>query len=191
MLVAFSVMKQKGLLAPELNDFVQLGIMYPICSWASIAPDLDHGPDSIPDKDPVSIFINKILRLTGAKHRSWQTHCLLITGVFIFLLYALIKLGNVFWGSNKLDWVILRLLLTGFSVGIGSHLILDAMSTAGIHIWPGFKMRFVPKTSAFSTGSTWETIVFWVLIVGIIVMLISILLGVFNISLIDRIKLFL
>lgn len=190
MLLTFTIMKHKGLLLPEVNDLVQLGIMYPICSWASIAPDLDHGADSIPDKDPVSILINKLLKLSGAKHRSWQTHSLLVTGGFLFILYMLINMYSKYSGGQSIDWMILRLLLIGFSVGVLSHLILDMFSTAGVHIWPGFKMRFVPKTSAFSTGSTWEKIVFGILITGIIVMTLNLILGVFNISLIEQLKIF-
>jgi membrane-bound metal-dependent hydrolase YbcI (DUF457 family) len=192
MLLTFTIMKQKGLLLPEVNDFVQLAVMYPICSWGSIAPDLDHGKDSIPDKDPISIFINKLLRLSGSKHRSWQTHCILLTGGLLFILFMLLHLGSIYLPvENSWDWKIIRMLLTGLSVGIASHLILDMFSTAGVHLWPGFKLRFVPKTSAFSTGSTWETIVFYILVIGIIVLVINILLGVFGISLIDKLKLFL
>lgn len=192
MLLTFTVMKQKGLLLPEVNDFVQLAMMYPLCSWGSIAPDLDHGKDSIPDKDLVSILINKLLRLSGAKHRSWQTHCILFTGGLLFILFMLLHLGDLYLsGADSLDWKIIRMLLTGLSVGITSHLILDMFSTAGVHFWPGFKLRFVPKTSAFSTGSTWETVVFYVLVIGIIVLVLNLLLGVFGISLVDKLKLFL
>ena len=113
MLMTFTILKQKGMLLPEVNDFVQLAIMYTICSWGSIFSDLDHGADSIPDKDPVSIVINKFLRLTGAKHRSWQTHSLLVTGGFLLLLFALTNLGTTYL-QNQLDWVVIRLLVWVF-----------------------------------------------------------------------------
>ena len=187
MLMTFTILKQKGMLLPEVNDFVQLAIMYPICSWGSIFSDLDHGADSIPDKDPVSVVINKFLRLTGAKHRSWQTHSLLVTGGFLFLLFALTNLGTTYL-QNQLDWVVIRLLVMGFSVGVLSHLILDALSTAGVHIWPGFKLRFVPKSSAFATGGKWETMVFWVLIIGIALLIINLVTMGFGINLIDLIS---
>lgn len=170
-LLAFEVMRNKGWMIPECNEFVQLLIMYPFASFGSIFPDLDHGPDTIPSKDPVAMGINKILRLTGSKHRSWQTHSILVTGGFCLLLFALVFLGNTYIGlDNSIDWACLRLATIGFICGVVSHLVLDAFTTAGIHIWPGLKLRFVPKTSAFATGGTWEKIVFYTLILGIILL---------------------
>lgn len=171
-LVAFEVMRSKGWLIPDCNEFVQLLIMYPFASFGSIFSDLDHGADSIPSKDPVAIGINKVLRMTGAKHRSWQTHSLLVTGGFCLFLFALVFLGNNLIGvSGAIDWACLRLATIGFICGVLSHLILDAFTTAGIHIWPGFKLRFVPKTHAFATGGLWEKIVFYTLIFIVILLL--------------------
>lgn len=171
-LVAFEVMRSKGWLIPDCNEFVQLLIMYPFASFGSIFSDLDHGADSISSKDPVAIGINKVLRMTGAKHRSWQTHSLLVTGGFCLFLFALVFLGNNLIGvSGAIDWACLRLATIGFICGVLSHLILDAFTTAGIHIWPGFKLRFVPKTHAFATGGLWEKIVFYTLIFIVILLL--------------------
>ena len=126
-----------------------------------------------------------MLRWTGAKHRSWQTHSLLFTGGFCFLLFALVFFGNAFLGvTGAIDWACLRLATIGFIAGVLSHLILDAFSMAGIHVWPGFKVRFVPKSSAFKTGGKWETIVFYVLIV-ILVLLIG---KIFVIDIINWVK---
>lgn len=171
-LVAFEVMRSKGWLIPDCNEFVQLLIMYPFASFGSIFSDLDHGADSIPSKDPVAIGINKVLRMTGAKHRSWQTHSLLVTGGFCLFLFALVFLGNNLIGvSGAIDWACLRLATIGFICGVLSHLILDAFTTAGIHIWPGLKLRFVPKTHAFATGGLWEKIVFYTLIFIIVLLM--------------------
>lgn len=170
-LVAFEVMRSKGWLIPDCNEFVQLLIMYPFASFGSIFSDLDHGADSIPSKDPIAIGINKVLRMMGAKHRSWQTHSLLVTGGFCLFLFALVFLGNNLIGvSGAIDWACLRLATIGFICGVLSHLILDAFTTAGIHIWPGFKLRFVPKTHAFATGGLWEKIVFYTLIFIIVLL---------------------
>lgn len=163
-LLAFEVMRSKGWLVPNCNEFVQLLMMYPFASFGCIFSDLDHGPDTIPSKDPVAIGINKFLRMTGAKHRSWQTHSILVTGGFCFLLFALLYWLNTMY-SGTIEIACLTLALIGFVCGLASHLILDAFSTAGIHIWPGFKLRFVPKSSMFATGGTWEKIVFYILIV--------------------------
>jgi hypothetical protein len=133
------------------------------------------------------VVINKFLRLTGAKHRSWHTHSLLVTGGFLFLLFALVTLGSAYF-ENQLNWVILRLLVFGFIVGVLSHLILDSLSTSGIHIWPGFKLRFVPKTSAFATGGFWETLVFWLLIVGIVLLVVNLIVIGFGINIFEILK---
>ena len=170
-LLAFEVMRAKGWLIPDCNEFVQLLMMYPFDSFGSVFSDLDHGPDSIPSKDPVAIGINKLLRLSGSKHRSWQTHSLLVTGGFCFLLFALVFAGNSLIGvTGAIEWAFLRLAVIGFVAGVSSHLFLDAFTTAGIHIWPGLKLRFVPKKSFFATGGTWEKIWFWVLVVIICVL---------------------
>ena len=186
-LLAFEVMRAKGWLIPDCSELVQLLMMYPFASFGSIFPDLDQNDDAQPSKDPVAIAIHKVLKITGAKHRSWQTHSLLVTGGFLFLLFALTNLGTTYL-QNQLDWVVIRLLVMGFSVGVLSHLVLDALSTAGVHIWPGFKLRFVPKSSAFATGGKWETMVFWVLIIGIILLVINLVTMGFGINLIDLIS---
>ena len=184
-LLAFEIMRANGWLIPDCNETIQLLMMYPFASFGSIFPDLDQNDDAQPSKDPVAIAINKVLRLTGAKHRSWQTHSLLVTGGFCFLLFALVFFGNAFLGvTGAIDWAFLRLASIGFIAGILSHLILDAFSMAGIHVWPGFKVRFVPKSSAFKTGGKWETIVFYVLIV-ILVLLIG---KIFVIDIINWVK---
>lgn len=174
-LIAFEVMRAKGWLLPDCNEFVQLLMMYPFVSFGSIFSDLDHGPDSIPSKDPVAIAINKVLRLTGAKHRSWQTHSLLVTGGFCGLLFALVFLGNVYFNNlGAVDWMLLRLAVIGFIVGVVSHLVLDFLTPQGIHICPGFKLRAVPKKAFFATGGKWEKIVFVLLVILIVVLVLKI-----------------
>lgn len=185
-LIAFEVMRAKGWLLPDVNEFLQLSMMYPLAIWGSVFPDLDHGKDSIPLKEPLSIFVNKLLRLSGAKHRSWQTHSLLVTGGFCVLLYSFVFLFNAMLGlQNDVGWAYIRLATIGFISGIASHLILDAFTTAGIHIWPGLKLRFVPKTSAFATGGTWEKIVMSLLITIIVLIIIRIGLHEFNIDIVN------
>ena len=68
-------------------------------------------------------------------------------------------------------------MLMVLTVGIESHLFLDACTYDGIHtITPTYnkktnkkkahKLRFVPHTDAFKTGTTYESIVRWLLYVG-------------------------
>ncbi len=63
-LVGFALLKQNGLLNPEVNELVQLLVMYPFCVWGSVASDLDHEWDSAPTKGYPDFVINKALHIT-------------------------------------------------------------------------------------------------------------------------------
>ena len=175
-LVVFDVLRMRGLLVPECNEFIQLMVMCPFASFGSIFPDLDQGSESIPSKDPVSRGVHKVLRALGARHRSWQTHSLFFTGGFCALLVAFILFGSTLsWVSlTAVDWVLLRLSIFGFVCGVLSHLLLDALSTAGIHVFPNMKLHLVPDSPAFKTGGLWEKIVYLLLCLGITFFLIKI-----------------
>lgn len=164
MAVSFEIMRSNNMLVPELNNYIQLAIMYPAASWGSVAPDLDHHWGSVKEKTPFNIVVHKLLHLSHPHHRSWQTHSLLVTGGFLALLYSLVLAGDNIFGTgslNSMDWVILRLIVMGFIVGVVSHLILDSMSMAGIHTIPDKKFRVVPNSSFFATDSKWETFVYY------------------------------
>lgn len=38
--VGFEVMRQNGLLIPDVNPLLQLAVLYPVAQWASTLPDL-------------------------------------------------------------------------------------------------------------------------------------------------------
>ena len=40
--VGFALLKEQGLLLPEINPCIQWLVMYPFCYWGSTASDLDH-----------------------------------------------------------------------------------------------------------------------------------------------------
>jgi hypothetical protein len=40
MLVGFEVLRQKGLLLPDINPLIQLAVMYPVSQYGSTLPDL-------------------------------------------------------------------------------------------------------------------------------------------------------
>lgn len=174
-LVVFDALRTRGLLVPECNEFLQLMIMCPFASFGSIFSDLDQGPDSIPSKAPVARGVHKVLRLLGARHRSWQTHSIVFTGGFCALLVALILFGpGLGWFPfSTVDWVLIRLSILGFVCGVISHLFLDALSTAGIILVPGVKLHLVPDTPGFKTGGLWEKIVYLLLCIGILFFLIK------------------
>lgn len=157
MLGTFEYMRYNGMLLPDVNPIVQLAVMYPMSAFGAIAPDFDHHEGSIPSRTPVALAFHKLLHLTNPKHRSWQTHSILVTGSFLLLLFAIVVYGSSTWGGT--DWILIRMFVYGFTIGVLSHLVLDAMSTAGIWVYPGLKLRFVPHNSYFATGSTWEMLV--------------------------------
>ena len=162
-LVGFEYMRQKGLLLDDIHPILQLGVMYPISYWASAFPDLDHHWDSVPNKTPMNRVVHFLLHLTRPKHRSWQTHSVLVTGGFMFLLYVLAFHTEMSVLSHY-DKVIVQLLVMGFIMGLSSHLFLDFINPSGIHIIPNLKMRLVPRTKFFATGGTWENRVIYPLL---------------------------
>lgn len=190
--VGFEVMRQKGLLLPEVNPLIQLAVMYPVAQWASTLPDLDHHWGAVGGKSPVNWVVHKLLHLTRPKHRSWQTHSILVSGGLLFLLYSLVLLGNQVWdGVSSTDWVIMRILITGFILGYVSHLFLDSINPSGIHLIPGYKIRFVPRTSFFATGGTWETkIIYPLCLIVSVVFALSILLSILDIDMFGVIQQF-
>lgn len=187
-LITFEVMRTQGWLLPDVSDVIQLAMMYPLASWGSILPDLDHGPDTIPSKDPLSYLINWVLRKTGAKHRSWQTHSIYFTGVILFILYLMVFVFNAILGvQDNVGWAYIRLATVGLIAGVSSHLFLDALSTGGIYLLPNLKIRLVPKSSAFATGGLWEKIVFNILILIIVLVILKIFIFEINPDIIEDI----
>ncbi|MNV89256.1 hypothetical protein D3C71_1835370 [compost metagenome] len=55
--------------------------------------------------------------------------------------------------------------MMGVILGLLSHLFLDAINPQGIHLYPGFKIRLVPRTAFFATGGPWETIIYYLSLV--------------------------
>lgn len=159
-IVGYSILRQKGLLLPEVNEGLQWLIIYPFCMWGSIASDLDHHWDSCPQRDYPSWLVNKALHITApvqkffdknfdasknkrnpiyqiskffnAKHRSWQTHSDLTLYVILFLMYIVFS-GKISFLS-AVDSVLLSLVLTGVCMGFMAHLILDILTPEGVWI---------------------------------------------------------
>ena len=156
-LVGFEVLNHHDLLLPDVNPLLQLAIFYPIAQWASTIPDLDHHWGATPFKTPVTRILHFFLHLTRPKHRSWQTHSVLVTGGLMLLLYMLDFYGQALYPDlSYIDWVLIQLMTIGFILGLTSHLFLDLINPSGIHLIPGMKIHLVPKTHFFATGSTWE-----------------------------------
>ncbi len=153
-LVGFALLKQNGLLNPEVNELVQLLVMYPFCVWGSVASDLDHEWDSAPTKGYPDFVINKALHITkplanffekttskknffyrffkwlNADHRSWQTHSDLTLGLCLYALYRLLVIPE-----PSINVTILSLVVTGLLTGIVAHLGLDLLTPGGIKLF--------------------------------------------------------
>ena len=175
MLVAFEMLRKHGMLVQNLNPYIQLLVMYPAASWGSTAPDLDRSKAKTADQTPVSTAVEKCLHLMHAKHRSWQTHCIVLTGGLAIALPVILEKIGIALGS--FDLCILRLLIYGLTTGILSHLILDAFTPEGIHIIPNMKLSLVPKMSFFSAGGLWEKLVCGGISIASIFMLLYFIVG--------------
>ena len=71
-IIGFALLKENGLLLPDVNVGLQWLVMYPFCYWGSTASDLDHHWDSCPSKDYPSWMINKLLHLTAPIEKSYE-----------------------------------------------------------------------------------------------------------------------
>lgn len=156
--VGFAILREKGLLLPDVNEAVQWLVMYPFTMWGSIASDLDHHWESCPAKDIPSRVVHSALHITrplkkmmdktmsessrkhnplykvvgffNASHRSWQTHSDLTLFAMLYLLYMVFtgQVGNL----SQTDSAIVTLVLTGICLGVVAHFILDALTPEGI-----------------------------------------------------------
>lgn len=127
------------------------------------------------------------LSVLDCRHRSWQTHSELpLVAVLLFLW----SITNGSWGISPTDVSILTIISYGIGLGFLAHLILDLLTPEGLPFATGIfvntvvrakvlpeKIKIVPHVPPkkdsrtgkavgvgfFSTGGTWEAIIFWVL----------------------------
>lgn len=193
-LAGYIVMKESGLVLSEsvVNPALQFLLIYSSGIYGGMWSDNDHHWESSPLKDPASWVQNKLLhvfnkpyealentltakqkrysfnyklmKLLACRHRSWQTHSEL-TLVGLYFLWVWVTGVASASGVDKVLW---WLLLTGFGLGVISHLVLDMLTTDGsrfalgiwINTFTGAKLpetiRLVPRNHFFATGSPWE-----------------------------------
>lgn len=113
----------------------------------------------------------KLCRMLNASHRSWQTHSDL-TLIFLIGVFWLVFSSFLI---NTSDMVLLSVISIGVLLGMVSHLILDALTTDGIHllifrfinltvlgnskVTLPEKLHLVPASKKFSCESDWEKLV--------------------------------
>lgn len=149
----------------EINYFLAMIIMLQIGKYGALFPDIDHNWKNVKDKTVPNWVINKIIHITGGKHRSWQTHSLDIALVFTFfsatLPQTLLEMGKI----SEVNEEVLKIVMLSFSLGWLSHLFSDMLTSAGVRLlfWKNKKIALVPKELfgiRFNTGNEWENFVY-------------------------------
>lgn len=123
---------------------------------------LDNTLSNAQKKSNLLYKVSSVLRCV---HRSWQTHSE-FTLALMFVALNLLSRSN--FGVNG---IILQYVLTGVIVGFVSHVVLDMLTTDGTPFALGLvlnkvglkfiptKIRLVPRSSFFATGTKYEEVV--------------------------------
>lgn len=146
----------------EINYYLMIPILLATSRYGASFPDVDHHWSNVHDKTVTNKILNVLIRCTGGKHRSWQTHSIDICTVYTIIS---IKLPNVLYNKGLISLVnseVMKLLLLGVASGWISHLISDSLTSEGVRIFcwnKKLKLKFVPKKIGklrFNTGNEWE-----------------------------------
>ena len=162
-MLGFELLRQHGMLLPDISPLLQLAIITPFSSWGSTASDLDHHWESVRDKNPVNWVVHKVLHLTRPHHRSWQTHSFFTLLVLFSGLMVIWNRADGLGGFNATDMKLLLLMSVGVTFGVLGHFIMDMLTPEGIIVYGKIKLRLVPSSGLFATGGNWEAIVRWAL----------------------------
>jgi membrane-bound metal-dependent hydrolase YbcI (DUF457 family) len=165
----------------EVNYYLAMIIMLQFGKYGALFPDIDHSWQNVKEKTVPNMIVNKLIHLTGGKHRSWQTHsidiALVVTVISFTLPDILLKNGLI----TEVNMEVLGLVLVGFSLGWLSHLFSDMLTSAGVRVlcYSKKKVALVPKELfgiRFNTGHDWENWVYKVTrVLNVFIGIISIL----------------
>lgn len=144
-----------------VNYYLCLIIMLMVSKAGALFPDIDHSWQNVKNKTTLTWIINKLIHLTGGKHRSWQTHSIDIVVICTIASYYTPKIMYSYGYISDVDTEILSLILFGFMCGWISHIVADMLTSAGVRIicWMPTKVALVPKKIfklRFNTGNEWE-----------------------------------
>lgn len=153
------IIYEKGL--TEIDYYLALPILIMTAKYGALFPDIDHDWRNVHDKTVPNFIINKIIHLTGGKHRSWQTHSIDILIVAILISF---NLPDILYHYGKISLVnkeVMSILMMGFTSGWTSHIFSDMLTSAGVRgtCFSSTKLKFVPKkigSFRFNTGNEWE-----------------------------------
>lgn len=148
-----------------INYYISLPILILTAKYGGLFPDIDHTWANVKEKTIPNLLINKLIHLTGGRHRSWQTHSIDIVIAFTIVSN---KIPQVLYERgiiSAVDKEVLWLILLGFISGWVSHIVSDMFTSAGVRLvcWGKYKVRLVPKSIGslrFNTGHEWEEFVY-------------------------------
>lgn len=150
----------------EINYYLALPIMILVSKYGGLFPDVDHTWQNVKEKTVPNWIINKLIHITGGKHRSWQTHSI---DILLFVIATSIIVPNKLYEKQILSEVnreVCYIILIGFCAGWTSHLLADMMTSAGVRLFCWNKkliIKLVPRQLfgfRFNTGHEWEEFVF-------------------------------
>ena len=161
--VTFALLGALLLKIDTVNYYLMVIILITFSKFGGLFPDLDHHWKSVKEKTDLNWILNKMLRLTGAKHRSWQTHSCDIAIIFSILAW---RLPDILYENYSIlsivDKEMIKIMLFGYSLGWFSHLFGDMLNNSGVRVvcWNKFRIKLVPKQLfglKFKTGEDWES----------------------------------
>lgn len=172
----------------EINYYLALPIIILVSKYGGLFPDIDHTWQNVKDKTVPNWIINKLIHITGGKHRSWQTHSIDIVVIITILCYLA---PGILYKYEKISIVnkeILGIILIGFCAGWISHILADMMTSAGVRLFCWNRkiiIRLVPKHIGklrFNTGHEWEAFIFKTvktinIVLGILCIIFPLLIG--------------
>lgn len=130
-----------------VNYYLMLYIMLKVAKDGALFPDVDHYWKNVKEKTNINWVINKIIHLTGGKHRSWQTHSwdiCLISGFGILYLINRIHLEGYI---DRINFTVANMIVIAFYTGWISHLFSDMLTSDGVRVlcFRKKKISFVPR----------------------------------------------
>lgn len=149
----------------ELHFYLALIIMIQTGKAGALFPDLDHYWKNVKNKNVLTWVINKVIHLTGGKHRSWQTHSIDIA--IVLTIVAMVLPGQLYAKGliSVFNMEVLKVMCIGFMVGWDSHVFSDMLTPGGVRLFcfKDYKISIVPRRFlgiSFVTGSGWEELVY-------------------------------
>lgn len=149
----------------QVNYYLSMIIMLQTGKYGALFPDVDHNWKNVKEKTAPNYIINRIIKMSGGRHRSWQTHSLDAAVIVMILAYelpaSLCESGRI----GGINAEVMSMVFMGFGLGWLSHMASDMLTSEGVRIlfWRNYKIALVPKSLfglRFNTGHEWEQFVY-------------------------------